>query len=70
MYETYVYGIDEDVFENATIADSVHFGGYPIHLHSHGYQGWGATSAFLMRYFVSHGRFDSLFYHMSHKLLA
>lgn len=52
---TYVYGIDEEVFENATIADSIHFGGYPIHLHSHGYQGWGATSAFLMRYFASHG---------------
>ena len=52
---TYVYGIDEEVFENATIADSIHLEGYPIHLHSHGYQGWGATSAFLMRYFASHG---------------
>ena len=52
---SYLYGIDEDVFENATIADSIHVEGYPIHLHSHGYQGWGATSSFLMRYFASHG---------------
>ena len=28
--------------------------GYPVHVHSH-YRGWGATSAFLMRHFASHG---------------
>jgi predicted dienelactone hydrolase len=52
---TYIYGVDEDVLENATLASSIHDNGYPVHLHSHGYQGWGATSAFLMRYFASHG---------------
>ena len=51
----YLYGTDELVFENAALADSIHANGYPVHLHSHGYQGWGATSAFLMRYFASHG---------------
>ena len=52
---SYLYGTDELVFENATLADPIHENGYPVHLHSHGYQGWGATSAFLMRYFASHG---------------
>ena len=52
---TYVYGVDEEAFENATPAPAVHEHGYPIHMHSHGFQGWGATSAFLMRHFASHG---------------
>ncbi|MCB9506593.1 MAG: hypothetical protein H6700_10215 [Myxococcales bacterium] len=30
-------------------------GRYPVHLHSHGFQGFGGTSAFLMRHFASHG---------------
>ena len=31
---------------------------------------WVQSMTHYKRYFVSHGRFDSLFYHMSHKLLA
>ena len=51
----YLYGTDDKALEGATPAQAIHPLGYPIHLHSHGYQGWGATSAFLMRYFASHG---------------
>ena len=51
----YTVGIDERVFQDATPAEPVHAGGYPVHLHSHGFQGYGATSAFLARYFASHG---------------
>lgn len=29
--------------------------GYPVHVYSHGHQGFGPTSHFLMRYFASHG---------------
>jgi len=29
--------------------------GFPVHVHSHGHLGFGATSAFLMRHFASHG---------------
>ena len=47
----YVIGIDDLAFENATAATPQHTDGYPVHVHSHGYQGWGATSAFLMRHF-------------------
>ena len=49
-----VYG-DDQVFMDATPAPSVHADGYPVHVHSHGDQGFGGTSAFLMRYFASHG---------------
>ena len=52
---SYLYGIDDLVLEGAAPAPSAHTHGYPVHLHSHGYQGWGATSAFLMRHFASHG---------------
>lgn len=51
----YLYGVDASVFEDAAIADSVYEDGYPIHIHSHGYRGWGATSSSLMRDFASHG---------------
>lgn len=51
----YLYGVDPLVFEDASIAESVYEDGYPIHLHSHGYRGWGATSSSLMRHFASHG---------------
>lgn len=52
---TYFMGIDESVFADATPAAPVHELGYPVHLSSHGYQGWGANSAFLMSHFASHG---------------
>ena len=51
----YLYGSDPLAIEDAEVAPSVYEGGYPIHIHSHGYRGWGATSAFLMRHFASHG---------------
>ena len=52
---TYTGGTDPDSMENAELADAVYSGGYPVHVHSHGYLGFGATSAFLARYFASHG---------------
>ena len=52
---TYAVGTDVNVMENATVAAPVHDAGFPVHVHSHGYRGFGATSAFLSRYFASHG---------------
>ena len=51
----YLYGVDAQALSEASIAESVHSNGYPIHLHSHGYRGFGSTSANMMRYFASHG---------------
>jgi predicted dienelactone hydrolase len=51
----YTVGIDSGAIEDAALADSVYSGGHPVHVHSHGYRGYGATSAFLARYFASHG---------------
>ncbi|MFT4978741.1 MAG: putative dienelactone hydrolase, partial [Myxococcota bacterium] len=51
----HLYGTDALSFEDAVPAAPIHDGGYPIHLYSHGWQGWGATSSFLMRHFASHG---------------
>lgn len=51
----YLYGVDPLVFEEASVAPSAYEDGYPIHVHSHGYRGWGATSSTLMRHFASHG---------------
>lgn len=51
----YLYGVDPLAFEDASIAAPIYEEGYPIHLHSHGYRGWGATSSDLMRQFASHG---------------
>lgn len=48
--------IDQGTFENATIAASAFRDGtYPVHLHSHGRQGYGGASVDVLRYFVSHG---------------
>ena len=52
---TYAVGTDTEVMENATVAEPVHSAGFPVHVHSHGYRGFGATSAFLSRYLASHG---------------
>jgi len=51
----YTVGTDEASFEDASLAPPVHEQGYPVHLHSHGHLGYGATSAFLARHFASHG---------------
>ena len=51
----YFIGVDDNVFANASIADSIHEGGYPVMVSSHGYRGWGANSPFLMSHFASHG---------------
>ncbi len=51
----YTVGIDELAFSEAEPAVPAHGGGYPLHVHSHGFKGYGATSAFLSRYFASHG---------------
>lgn len=40
---------------DAPPAAPVHEGGYPVHVYTHGHQGFGPTSAFLMRHFASHG---------------
>ncbi len=53
---TYTVGSSDDsVVLDAAPAPPVHGGHYPVHAHSHGDQGWGATSAFLSRYLASHG---------------
>jgi predicted dienelactone hydrolase len=46
---------DEAAIEAAPLAPPVEPTGYPVHVHSHGHLGFGATSAFLMRHFASHG---------------
>jgi len=46
---------DDQVLVDAMPVPSLHPNGYPVHVHSHGTQGFGGTSAFLMRYFASHG---------------
>ena len=51
----YFMGLDETVYSEATPAAPIYAGGYPVHISSHGYQGWGANSAFLMSHFASHG---------------
>ena len=46
---------DEEVFTGAPLAGAVYARGYPVHAHSHGFQGFGGTSSDLMRHFASHG---------------
>ncbi len=52
---TYTVGTDSQARQGASIAPAAHSAGYPVHVHSHGYRGFGATSAFLARYLASHG---------------
>ena len=47
--------LDPVPFEDATPAAPIYDGGYPVHVHSHGFQGYSGTSAFLMRHYASHG---------------
>jgi predicted dienelactone hydrolase len=53
----YLRVFDDDVSVlDAPLAPSAYEDGhYPVHLYSHGDRGFGATSAFLMRRFASHG---------------
>ncbi len=47
--------LDPESFIDAPLAPPVDATGYPVHTYSHGHQGFGGTSAFLMRAFASHG---------------
>jgi predicted dienelactone hydrolase len=51
----YTIGTDEASFEDAMPIEPVHPGGFPVHVYSHGYRGYGASSSFLSRYLASHG---------------
>ena len=46
---------DEDAFWDASWAPSAHEDGYPLLVFSHGSHLFGGSSAFLLRYFASHG---------------
>jgi predicted dienelactone hydrolase len=46
---------DPEAFGDAAAAEPVYTAGYPVQVYSHGDQGWGGTSADLMRAFASHG---------------
>ena len=51
----YSIGVDEESFEGAVPAEPVHEGGYPLHVYSHGFRGYGEASAFMSRHLASHG---------------
>lgn len=46
---------DRNSYIDAPPAAPAYPRGYPVHVYSHGDRGFGPTSAFLMRYFASHG---------------
>ena len=46
---------DRESWVDAPPAAPVHPRGYPVHVYSHGYQGFAGSTHFLMRYFASHG---------------
>ncbi|MBK9262669.1 MAG: hypothetical protein IPM54_23065 [Polyangiaceae bacterium] len=46
---------DDDVFIDAKLAPPMEAAGYPVHVHSHGYSGFGGTSSNMMHWFASHG---------------
>lgn len=47
--------MDRESFRDAPPAPPAHMGGYPVHVYSHGDRGFGGSSAFVARYFASHG---------------
>ncbi len=47
--------LEEDAWVGATPAPPVHADGYPVHLYTHGHQGFAGSSAFLARRLASHG---------------
>jgi predicted dienelactone hydrolase len=46
---------DAEALGNAPAAPPAHADGYPVFAHSHGFQGYGGTSAFLMAHLATHG---------------
>lgn len=52
---TYEIFVDEAVVPDAAIAPAIHENGYPLQVYSHGDRGFGGSSAFLARYFATHG---------------
>lgn len=46
---------DRQSIVDAPPAEPVYPMGYPVHVYSHGHQGFAATTHFLMRYFATHG---------------
>ena len=46
---------DPKIIVDAQLAPPAHPDGYPVHVYSHGNQGFGGSSAFLMHHFASHG---------------
>lgn len=51
----YTVGIDSLVFKDAQPAPPDFDSGYPVHVHSHGFRAYGATSVFMARYLATHG---------------
>lgn len=47
--------VDTDSYTDAPAAPPLSPQGYPVHIYSHGHQGFGPTSHFLMRWMASHG---------------
>ena len=47
--------LDREAWVDAPPAAPVYPRGYPVHVYSHGYQGFAGSTHFLMRYFASHG---------------
>ncbi len=54
-HPSYLFVTDTESILNASLAAPVHPEGYPVHIYSHGHQGFGGTASSLMRYFASHG---------------
>ncbi len=52
---TYLLGIDDEAFADASLAAPLYGGRYPVMVYSHGSQGWAGTSNDLSRWFASHG---------------
>jgi predicted dienelactone hydrolase len=46
---------DSDVVIDAAPEPPLYNGKYPVHVHSHGYRGFGGTSSDMMHYFATHG---------------
>jgi predicted dienelactone hydrolase len=54
-YPIYAGIISDEASNTGAVAAAPVGGQYPVHVHSHGHMGFGGASAFLMRYFASHG---------------
>ena len=51
----YKFVVDTEAIVDASRAPPLEPAGYPVHVYSHGYAGFGGTSHDLMHYFASHG---------------